>query len=337
MNMYEDGDVEVPEYQRGFIWTKKQADKFIESILLGLPIPSIFLVKRNDKYDILDGQQRMTTMNIFYKNKIFPGKKQKFKFNSLIDEKWNKVFFNDLPENDIKVFERTRVPVVEILAEHTDDLALFQIFERINSGGTKLSPQNIRNAIWNGEKLKEINKLVNKFELANNLNFNNKEKAKQTDSELILRICLAYTIYKNSLSLNISKSNLNKICEYFYTKTKDIDNKNNFFKEGAEIFDDFFEIIKWIDGYLKINPNTFENFDNDKLEYKRLNMLFIESLITSSLLTNSFIKDSDLLELKKRIWNDKNKENSNWYNHTNNNNKIIARIQEIMDIINKSD
>ena len=79
VSMYEDGDLEKPELQRKYVWTKKEASKFIDSVLLGLPVPSIFLAKTlDDKRLIVDGYQRIMTMYDYMKG-IFSGDQKVFK------------------------------------------------------------------------------------------------------------------------------------------------------------------------------------------------------------------------------------------------------------------
>lgn len=68
VTMYEDGDLEKPELQRKYVWTKKEASRFIDSVLLGLPVPSIFLAKtEDDKRLIVDGYQRIMTWYILWR------------------------------------------------------------------------------------------------------------------------------------------------------------------------------------------------------------------------------------------------------------------------------
>ena len=74
INMYDDGDLEKPEMQRKYVWTRSEASRFIDSILLGLPVPSIFLAKtRDEKRLIVDGYQRIMTVYDYVKSGIFGG------------------------------------------------------------------------------------------------------------------------------------------------------------------------------------------------------------------------------------------------------------------------
>ncbi len=72
-------DIKIPEFQRQYIWTIREASKFIESLLLGLPVPAIFLVreKNSNKMSVIDGQQRLKTLEYFYNGVFNPKEDEK--------------------------------------------------------------------------------------------------------------------------------------------------------------------------------------------------------------------------------------------------------------------
>jgi hypothetical protein len=138
-----------PRFQREYVWKKQQADRFIESLLLGLPVPGIFLVKESDgKHLVLDGHQRLRTLRQFYENQWESGE---FCLESVQDR------FQGRTYEQLEAADRRRLDDSIIHAtiirqdEPTEDLSsIYLIFERLNSGGTSLQPQEIRIALYHG-------------------------------------------------------------------------------------------------------------------------------------------------------------------------------------------
>ena len=154
VSMYEVGDLDIhPEFQRFFRWTDEQKSNLVESILLGIPLPPIFVSQREDGvWDVIDGLQRLSTifqlMGIFVDHK---GKKQdplvlsKTKYiPSLEGATWDGDI--PIPPELKRIFRRNKLSVSIILRE-SDENTKFDLFERLNTGGTKLSNQEVRNCI----------------------------------------------------------------------------------------------------------------------------------------------------------------------------------------------
>lgn len=150
-----------PEYQRRITWNTKKRSKLIESLIINIPIPPIFLYEYDyDKYEIMDGLQRISTIIDFYDNK--------FKLSGL--EEWSELNgkrYKDLPDKIKEGIDRRQIQVTTLLKESANDPERAEkikrlVFERLNTGGVKLQGQEIRNAIYNGAG----NKLC--FELSEN-------------------------------------------------------------------------------------------------------------------------------------------------------------------------
>jgi len=157
----DDKDILIPQFQRGFVWTMSQASKLIESFLLGLPVPSIFLYKEKDsqKLLVIDGQQRLRTIFGYFSN-TFPDTKKPFCLQD-VNPKWINKTFVDLDESDKRRLKDSvlRAIIVEQL-DPKDNTSIFHIFQRLNTGGTILRPQEVRNCIYQGafnDLLKELN------------------------------------------------------------------------------------------------------------------------------------------------------------------------------------
>lgn len=155
MNIYKDGELDVhPEFQRFFRWDTEQKTKLIESILLGIPIPPIFVAQKlNGKWDVIDGQQRLSTILQFLQvlkkdsgEKYDPLILSKTKFiPSLSGVRWDN---NELFSEEQKItFKREKLSFT-IIKESTDnDNSKYEMFQRLNTGGTHLSPQELRNCL----------------------------------------------------------------------------------------------------------------------------------------------------------------------------------------------
>lgn len=136
-----------PEYQRRLVWNNKKKSLLIESLLLNVPIPPVFLYEHDlSRYEVMDGQQRLNTIVEFYENR--------FKLSGL--EKWqplNGKRYSDCPPRIQRGLDRRRISGTVLLAESTisnvgsDDLRKL-VFERLNTGGEKLNPQELRNCLY---------------------------------------------------------------------------------------------------------------------------------------------------------------------------------------------
>src|SRR5690242_3394413 len=136
-------------FQRDFVWTKSQADRFVESLLLGLPVPGIFLVKEmNGKHLVLDGQQRLKTLQSFYDG-VFLGKEYVLEN---VQEKWTGKTYKSLHADDRRRLDDSIIHATIVRQDEPteDQSGIYLIFERLNSGGTFLQPQEIRVALYHG-------------------------------------------------------------------------------------------------------------------------------------------------------------------------------------------
>jgi len=136
-----------PEYQRRLVWDRKKRSLFIESLLMNIPTPPIFLLEWDyGRYEVMDGQQRLSTIVEFYENR--------FKLSGL--EKWpelNNRTYSDCPPIIQRGLDRRRISAVVLLAENlTASNENFDIrrmvFERLNTGGQNLNAQELRNCVY---------------------------------------------------------------------------------------------------------------------------------------------------------------------------------------------
>jgi hypothetical protein len=191
--------VDLAGFQRGFVWQKYQMDRFIESLLLGYPVPGIFLVQQSDrKLLVLDGQQRLKTLQAYYKGRI--GKEAVFKLESVSDY-LKDLAYEDLDSEQRRVLDDTFIhaTIVKYDSAAGGDEAVYQVFERLNAGGTNLYPHEIRVALYHGELVSFIRDL-NQTDHWRHLYGSPSPRLK--DQELILRfisLFLNFSSYKRPL------------------------------------------------------------------------------------------------------------------------------------------
>jgi hypothetical protein len=139
-----------PEFQRRDRWDEEKQSRFVESIIMNVPIPPVFLGEdQYGSYVVLDGRQRLTAINEFLKNT--------FKLKSLeVWEDLNGQSFNDLQKKKLdRAITRRFVPAVVILKESSPQVK-YDVFDRLNTGGVIAEPMEIRNAVFQGP----FNKLI---------------------------------------------------------------------------------------------------------------------------------------------------------------------------------
>lgn len=157
-SLYEGKEIDIhPEFQRFYRWDDAQKTNLIESILLGIPIPPIFVSQRNDGiWDVVDGLQRLSTifqfMGILKNEKLEPVEPLVLKgtkyLPSLEGKKWN-----DLEDQENSFSQELRLVIkrskinVSIILKESDETAKYDLFQRLNTGGSALSPQEVRNCI----------------------------------------------------------------------------------------------------------------------------------------------------------------------------------------------
>ncbi|MBX3100568.1 MAG: DUF262 domain-containing protein [Salinibacterium sp.] len=185
----EDETIETAGFQRGFVWTRKQMDRFIESLLLGYPIPGLFLVRQqsDEKYLVLDGQQRLRTLQAFkkgvYREKVFSLVNVADKFIGLTYE----TLSDPLRRKFDDAFIQATIVSTDGSAASLE--AVYQIFERLNSGGTQLTPHEIRVALYAGPLIAELERLN---QLENWRAIYGAKNTRLRDQELVLRVIALY-------------------------------------------------------------------------------------------------------------------------------------------------
>lgn len=196
--MSDEGIIDIaPEYQRQFRWPRENQSKLIESVFLGIPIPSIFMAANRDgSWELIDGVQRLNSLIHFVGNK---DQLEKFGFKTPlilsglnILSEYNGASFNDLPQT-LKLKFSLRPLKVTTLSDKSDLKVRFDLFERLNTGGIKLTDQEIRGCVFHGRFNDFISELTQNQHFNAVVNLPNAKLKDGTKSELVLR----FFAYKN--------------------------------------------------------------------------------------------------------------------------------------------
>lgn len=157
INLYLDGDLDIhPEFQRIYRWTDHQKTALIESILLGIPLPSLFVAQRDDGvWDVVDGLQRLSTIfsfvGILKDENNQPVEKLTLQKTEYLPSLGGKQWDSDDPDTDIpkeiqRAFKREKVDI-KIVKKESERDTKYELFQRLNTGGSKLSEQEVRNCL----------------------------------------------------------------------------------------------------------------------------------------------------------------------------------------------
>lgn len=157
-DMWKDKDITIPSFQRNFVWNIKQSSLLIESFLLGLPVPQVFFyIDNENKNLVIDGQQRIMSVIYFFEGYFGPenmqGRRAVFRLSGLSEgSPYAGKKFTDLSTQEQRKLKGAVLRAVNIkqLAPVNQSTSMFHIFERLNTGGTPLKAQEIRNCVFHG-------------------------------------------------------------------------------------------------------------------------------------------------------------------------------------------
>ena len=330
INMYRDKEIIIsPEYQRAFRWDEQRQSDFIESILLGIPFPSIFVATNPDgKWELIDGLQRVSTVLSF--------------FNELKDEEGN-----PYPKNGLKLVEGSmlkglknitietlpleyklqikRTPCrVEIILKESEFKMRYELFKRLNTGGEGLSRQEIRNCIFRG-----LDSRYSEFvaELAQNETFREivtisvSNEEKMYYEELVLR----YLTLKNK-GTRYSQANIQDYMDdYLESQCKEFDDSQ--IEKDKNLFINIMKILEKLkdENIFKLGKRYFTTS-----MYDAIMLSLSENMIN--------LEDVDIEQLGKKIAILKEDDNFNKYvgsassNPTSITNKVKIARKVLLDI-----
>lgn len=285
ITQYSEGDIEKPELQRKYVWNKKVASRFIESLLLGLPVPSIFLanIESTGKRLIIDGYQRIRTLHDYINDGIWKGDDSVFRLvdSNMINNRWRNKTFEELSESDKRRLKNYTIHAIIFEQRRpANDSAMFQIFERINTSGVSLNDQEVRNCVYQGAMNTRLFELNQKKEWRVLFGKETQDN-RMIDLELILRF---FAMNKPEIYLSNEKN-------FVLKKILNDEMANNRSESDYldRICDDFVNTIEFI--YQYFGEEAFYNLQNDLQKIrKRLYPTVYDSLMiaTSIALSKGF-------------------------------------------------
>ncbi len=179
-----------PDFQRANVWTKNQGSELVESILMGIPIPTMYFFEmRNGNKQVVDGRQRITAILDFLNDKLI------LKDLKILHQ-YNGYRFSQLDSKMQGIFEDYQLSFY-IIQPPTPERVKYDIFDRVNRGGTKLNSQEMRNALYRGRSTKLLLELSqsDEFLAATDHSIESKRKKNQY---VILR-AIAFYLYNEKL------------------------------------------------------------------------------------------------------------------------------------------
>lgn len=224
VTMYEENEITIdPEFQRLFRWEIGQKSKLIESLLLGIPLPSIFVFEKEDgTWELIDGLQRISTILEFMgrlregqelaRPSILEATKYLPSLHNVVWESSDRIV--DVPLADQSAMEkslqlairRSRI-AVEILKRPSDDQTKYDLFQRLNAGGTQANAQELRNCVVlmvNADYFREIKAAAEHESFMRVVSVNPDQQEKQRHMELAMRF-LAHTLVEYDGKLDVEE------------------------------------------------------------------------------------------------------------------------------------
>lgn len=229
----DDGDFDIPDYQREFTWEINRQSKFIESILMGLPIPFLFFWEIPDtgKLEIVDGSQRLRTIQAFMHGKLILNNLEKF--NLL-----NGFSYNDLKTSRQRKFRNKSIRGI-ILSEKADIEARLDLFERINTGSKVANFAEIRRAALSGAFMQMIIDLSKENGIADMLPVSKKRENEREREELITR----FFAYSDGLEEYDEKPK-----DFLYNYIKKM---NSLFNENPSLKEEYMKKLNKVFSFIK--------------------------------------------------------------------------------------
>ena len=310
LRRFADKDILIPSFQRNYVWTKEGASMFIDSVLRGLPTPSLFFYEeKNKKYLVIDGQQRLLTLYYFIRG-IYPDKKQHqnivvspstvdIDFSRIDTEEgeisgvsftltgtkvcseWKNKTFAQLTNEQQKRIRNTYIYIIDLkqTSPSENNSSMYLVYERINTGSTRLNPQQIRMCVSHGAYIQYICSMAQNEKWKSKFGIDDKSSGV---SELILRFfSLYYTqgAFSGSMKSFLDKSlkenrefqihSLNELSvlfdKSFHIMTELFDTKSFTPKKA---FNGYMMLVVWISvaNVVSMVENVSEWLENNRAE-----------------------------------------------------------------------
>ena len=271
LSIYEKGELDVhPEFQRFFRWTPRQKSRLIESILLGIPIPQVFVAQRSDGiWDVVDGLQRLSTIYQFAGllrdedgTLLKPLQLEQTEYlPSLAGRVWDD---EDKPDISLSVAQRLAIKRskigVSIILKESDDSAKHELFQRLNTGGSQLSDQEVRNSIvvmLNKGLYQWMHRLSEDTNFQECVGLSDRAVDEQYDMELVLR----FLVFRQRRESDLK--NLGDLGEFLTKAATELANSSTFDQVKEEdAFRNTFALLKQ-----SLSSDSFRRWDKQRKRF----------------------------------------------------------------------
>jgi uncharacterized protein with ParB-like and HNH nuclease domain len=275
LNQIEQGNIDLnPGFQRRNAWNDTKRSRLIESILIGYPIPEIVLAESKGKrnsFIVIDGKQRLLTIAGYKDNEKYKYWDRRNPKTADLKSKYNALSYDDLSSDTelLRIFENSALRCTVISNYHSEN-SLYDIFYRLNAGSTKLSSQELRQALNKGKFSEFLLQVTDEDNILRNV-MNIKEPDKRLrDVEVLLR-CMSFLEYASDYKGNL--------LQFLDNKTKVFNERWNSDREYIETLKNrVFEAVKKLVDVFGNNNKVGRKYKNGELNTK-FNRVLLEVLV----------------------------------------------------------
>lgn len=318
ISLYEKAEIDIhPEFQRFFRWSDTQKTNLIESIILGIPIPPIFVSQRsNGVWDVVDGMQRLSTIfqllgilrdeeNKLVEPLILQGTEY---LPSLEGLRWNdsKHPKKELPPETQLSLKRSKIAVSIILKE-SDENAKYDLFQRLNTGGSQLSPQEVRNCllVMLNKKMYEWLRDLSQYSAFKEVTaLSDRPVEEAYDIEVVLRFMVLHGLSELELQ------SIGDVGDFLTKKMTLLARDKKFsYKLNEKVFKETFDTLEE-----SVGDNAFKRFNIKKKRHEGgflLSQFEVVGLgVAYNIRNGSLIKNTEIPKRIQSIWS--NKDYTSW-------------------------
>ena len=268
VRMIDDKDIILdPDFQRNYIWDNKKASMLIESIILNVPIPVVYVSQeKDDTWVVIDGLQRLWSLKRFFDGK--------FKLSGLeILTELNKQDIHSLNSKALRMLKNGLLRVIMITHDSNEDIK-YDVFMRLNTGSVHLNEQELRNCLYRGSLNTLLKDLANNSSWLSLLGLKSAHR-RMSDREMILRFFAIYTNWdSNKKIVNGYKGRMKTFLNTFMHTYRNIDKRQN--EEWRVLFQNTVE--KVIDIFA---DSAFRKLSIDADKERSINRAIMDILMVS--------------------------------------------------------
>ena len=309
----DENEIFIPDYQREMTWDEDRQSKFIESVLLGVPIPFIFVADISGledlaRLEIIDGTQRIRTLSRFINNEL--------RLNNLHKlDSLNGFTFNDLPLSRKRRFQRNTIRMIQ-LTEEADEEVRRDLFERINTGSVELNEMEKRRGIKPGKFLDLVEELSKLESFRSLCSFTETEIKRRDPQEFVLRFFAFLNNYKNYSGKKVHQFLDEYLEQANKSKTLNID----------AMREEFISMLSFVEKYI---PDALHIYRKTKNRFEPITRIKFESITVGIAL--ALRENKELIPHSTSFLNSSEFKNFTKGDGSSSQNKVSRRIKYVRD------